>query len=350
MGNSEYIELPSQYGGNNDEYIPLADVARKWGCSELKLLNWAEQDEFGLYCLQPFMPRTYAFTPWWYLIGQLVHYFLDGRTSITIPHGALCVRSYPFGITPTVRKPKKSGVSFSDPKDMFGDMSIVGLPPEVDVTVYRCDLHLHRYEIAMMEKKYPELSLEVLKAKTDSAPEPEETISITEPTKITEESAPNANDDDASPLLDKDDSDLLASSPPEVNVNATAEKQLPLPTEIDNKSNSIAQAEKPNSTWQPKKLKQKTELPLIGSGIESQSRNGDKVEPPEDGTVQEIRYLRLEEIIGNKKKGIPAMIPVSRSSWLAGVKSGLYPQPVKLGMRTVGWKYSDIKALEETFK
>lgn len=38
-------------------------------------------------------------------------------------------------------------------------------------------------------------------------------------------------------------------------------------------------------------------------------------------------------------------IPVSASSWWAGVKKGIYPQPIKLGPRITAWKKSDIDAL-----
>ena len=39
------------------------------------------------------------------------------------------------------------------------------------------------------------------------------------------------------------------------------------------------------------------------------------------------------------------IIPVSRASWWAGVKSGRYPAPVKLGPCTTAWKVSDIREL-----
>lgn len=38
-------------------------------------------------------------------------------------------------------------------------------------------------------------------------------------------------------------------------------------------------------------------------------------------------------------------IPVSKSTWWAGVKSGKYPQPVKLGVRITAWRAEDIQAL-----
>jgi predicted DNA-binding transcriptional regulator AlpA len=39
------------------------------------------------------------------------------------------------------------------------------------------------------------------------------------------------------------------------------------------------------------------------------------------------------------------LIPVSRSTWWAGVKSGRYPRPVKLGPRITAWRVEDIRRL-----
>lgn len=49
--------------------------------------------------------------------------------------------------------------------------------------------------------------------------------------------------------------------------------------------------------------------------------------------------LRLPQVL--------ALIPVSRSAWWAGCKSGRYPKPVKLGPRTTAWRAADIAALLE---
>lgn len=38
-------------------------------------------------------------------------------------------------------------------------------------------------------------------------------------------------------------------------------------------------------------------------------------------------------------------LPISRSSWWAGVRSGRYPQPVKLGPRITAWRCEDIRSL-----
>jgi len=49
--------------------------------------------------------------------------------------------------------------------------------------------------------------------------------------------------------------------------------------------------------------------------------------------------LRLPEVL--------AVIPVSRSVWWSGCKSGRFPRPLKIGTRTSVWKGSDIIALRE---
>ncbi len=38
-------------------------------------------------------------------------------------------------------------------------------------------------------------------------------------------------------------------------------------------------------------------------------------------------------------------IPVSKSTWWAGVRDGRYPKPVKLGPRITAWNASDIHRL-----
>lgn len=62
---------------------------------------------------------------------------------------------------------------------------------------------------------------------------------------------------------------------------------------------------------------------------------------PKDG------LLRIDQICGDPKRGIPPLIPVSRASWWIGVKAGLYPQPVKLGANMTAWRVKDIRDLIE---
>jgi predicted DNA-binding transcriptional regulator AlpA len=56
--------------------------------------------------------------------------------------------------------------------------------------------------------------------------------------------------------------------------------------------------------------------------------------------ISENALLRLPQVL--------TLIPISRSSWWAGVKTGRYPQPVKLEPRTTAWRAADIAALLES--
>lgn len=56
-------------------------------------------------------------------------------------------------------------------------------------------------------------------------------------------------------------------------------------------------------------------------------------------------FLRLPHIIGDAKKGIPPRIPVSRSTWYAGIKAGRFPKPVSLSEGIAVWRTSDIDTL-----
>lgn len=40
-------------------------------------------------------------------------------------------------------------------------------------------------------------------------------------------------------------------------------------------------------------------------------------------------------------------IPVSKSTWWQGIKTGRFPKPQKLGPRTTVWRVEDIRALFE---
>ena len=44
------------------------------------------------------------------------------------------------------------------------------------------------------------------------------------------------------------------------------------------------------------------------------------------------------------RPGMPPIVPVSKTTWYAGIKAGIYPAPVHLG-KTAVWRVSDIRAL-----
>lgn len=51
----------------------------------------------------------------------------------------------------------------------------------------------------------------------------------------------------------------------------------------------------------------------------------------------ELGYYRIHQIL--------ELIPICASTWWAGIKSGRFPSPVKLGTRTAYWRKSDIHIL-----
>lgn len=55
------------------------------------------------------------------------------------------------------------------------------------------------------------------------------------------------------------------------------------------------------------------------------------------GDADSDRLLRLKAVL--------ALLPISKSAWWQGIRSGIYPAPVKIGIRSVAWRYCDIKRL-----
>lgn len=57
-------------------------------------------------------------------------------------------------------------------------------------------------------------------------------------------------------------------------------------------------------------------------------------------------FVRLSQIIGDSRRGIPGVIPVGPTTWWSWVKSGKAPKSLKLGSMTA-WRAEDIHALIE---
>lgn len=51
------------------------------------------------------------------------------------------------------------------------------------------------------------------------------------------------------------------------------------------------------------------------------------------------RLLRIKDVL--------KIIPISKSSFYAGIKSGKYPAPVKLGKRTSAWRSDSLIRIVE---
>lgn len=72
-----------------------------------------------------------------------------------------------------------------------------------------------------------------------------------------------------------------------------------------------------------------------------------------ESDLDSLEYLlRLPDIIGDPKANPPikAIIPVSKSTWWAGVRDGRFPKPIKLGPNTTVWRAREIKAFLDSLE
>jgi predicted DNA-binding transcriptional regulator AlpA len=56
--------------------------------------------------------------------------------------------------------------------------------------------------------------------------------------------------------------------------------------------------------------------------------------------IPETGFIRLPQVL--------SVIPVSKTCWWEGVRSGRYPKPVKLSARCTAWRAEDIRHLIAT--
>ena len=54
-------------------------------------------------------------------------------------------------------------------------------------------------------------------------------------------------------------------------------------------------------------------------------------------TIPETGFVRLPQVL--------AVIPLGKTSWWAGVKSGRFPKPIKLSENCTAWRAEDIHKL-----
>ena len=63
--------------------------------------------------------------------------------------------------------------------------------------------------------------------------------------------------------------------------------------------------------------------------------------------VPQSGYMRIKQILVDLKADPPVnpIVPVSKSTWWDGVKSGRFPKPVKISPRITVWRSEDIQLL-----
>jgi prophage regulatory protein len=63
----------------------------------------------------------------------------------------------------------------------------------------------------------------------------------------------------------------------------------------------------------------------------------------------DMAFLRAEQISWNRKKTNVPLLPISRSSFMEGVRVGKYPQPIKIGKISV-WPTEEIMTFLDKLK
>ncbi|HCZ43225.1 MAG TPA: AlpA family phage regulatory protein [Desulfovibrio piger] len=61
------------------------------------------------------------------------------------------------------------------------------------------------------------------------------------------------------------------------------------------------------------------------------------VQKPSAPVLPETGFLRLADVL--------KLVPVCKTAWYNGVRSGDFPQPVALGKRARGYRVEDVRAL-----
>ncbi len=71
--------------------------------------------------------------------------------------------------------------------------------------------------------------------------------------------------------------------------------------------------------------------------------------PYNNNPLPETGYVRLSQILGKPKAKppVPPIVPISKSAWYAGIKSGIYPAPIFISARTAVYPVEAIRRLIE---
>ena len=334
-------------GDNSDKYILLSEVvnkctglAKKWNCItdkgiadddslEDELINRALQQQLYLYC---FMPVSRIMGKRWFFIwSDYLKEFLN---------------PYATGIECNLFL-----VSRAD--RIYFDRLVDSHPRLMEIS--RSELYLNIDELKRLEEYDQDFAGLVLvgadlvgeevKNEINSIPKEPNSTMQTDTREETSNTPIIGEPMDFQPSNDAIESAF--SSTPGLEIVTATDIQLSLASEIVQEGHSITQAEKPKRTKQPKKKKENAFPRNVNEASEPPLLIKDDKEPISFKTLADLqtRTLSLEDIIGNREKGIPAIIPVGKSTWYAGVKTGRYPKSFEVSEGRVAWRGSDIYTL-----
>ena len=312
--NPEETMRDSQPKKRIKNYTPLNKVTEKYGnlwenrCKLEKYLSERVSElKLTLYCKKAIPPTS-----------EEQWFFIEDSRILSLPSENEKVKCKPFLL------------NLTDRINEFYER--IRKQRSLEVEVSRADLYFDPDELVALEKEEPELF--GVEGKAQPKTNPEDPSSVKPSDTSNGKSNIGINDKPVDHLSEEDDSGSDSLSPPALS------------DDIAKKSHSIAQAKKQNIAKPSKKKKGKADKLDIDRTIEAPLIWKNDREPLSLKTLADLqtRTLRLDDIIGNPKKGIPAIIRVSKSTWYAGVKSGLYPPSYELSPGCVAWRGADIYA------
>jgi prophage regulatory protein len=54
-------------------------------------------------------------------------------------------------------------------------------------------------------------------------------------------------------------------------------------------------------------------------------------------------FVRVSQLLG--KRGVPAILPISRTELYRQLRSGRFPQPLKIGKRSIAWPAAQVRSM-----
>lgn len=162
------------------KYVALAEVVKKWNRSEDEIICWANDCEFFLCSSQTLLQRDGSRYIGWVIIPPAaLGGYLSGKNSIACSRFFRMGDQPPYSLQTALRMLKEKvrgdlvncseqiyhlgpSISAEEMKKAHPDLDLDQMPDisallEEEITIDRTSLHIHKDEIASMEKRYPEL-------------------------------------------------------------------------------------------------------------------------------------------------------------------------------------------------
>jgi prophage regulatory protein len=67
-------------------------------------------------------------------------------------------------------------------------------------------------------------------------------------------------------------------------------------------------------------------------------------------TIPAEGFVRVSQLLGCRRRGLPGILPISRSGLYLWIREGRWPAPVRLGPKVIAWPAQQIREALEDMK